>query len=374
MSARDFRSDTITRPTAAMREAMMSAPLGDDVFGDDPSVNRLQDEAARALGFEAAIFAPTGTQSNLIGIMSHCGRGDEMIVGQYAHTYRWEAGGMAVLGSIQPQPIEHAPDGTLPIDAIVAAIKSDDPHFARTRLIALENTIGGKALPPDYLPRVVEIARARGLAVHLDGARLFNAAVAGLVPIDSLGDEQGDRGTPPRDDVLAEARRLCAGVDSVSICLSKGLGAPAGSLLLGSREVIARARRIRKMVGGAMRQSGVLAAAGSHALAHHLSRLVDDHRHAALLARGLGSIISERPNLGELMKVEPAQTNMVFVEIRQEVSASFAEHLRNADVRVTQSGNGPWVRQRWVTHLDVDRNDVLAALDRVADWTPQREA
>ncbi len=235
----DLRSDTVTRPTPAMRAAMMSAELGDDVFGDDPTVNALQDKLASMLGFEAALFMPTGTQSNLCGILAHCQRGDEYIVGQQAHTYRWEGGGAAVLGSVQPQPLEHAADGSLPLDAIAAAVKPDDPHYARSRLLALENTIGGKVLPMAYLEAATALARSKGLSTHLDGARLFNAAVA-----------QAAGG-----NALAEAKRIASLFDSVSICFSKGLGAPAGSALCGSRDLIAKALRVRKMAGGGMRQT-----------------------------------------------------------------------------------------------------------------------
>ena len=238
----DLRSDTVTQPTPAMREAMMAAPLGDDVFGDDPSVNALQTQLATMLGFEAALFVPTGTQSNLCALLAHCQRGDEYIVGQMAHAYRWEGGGAAVLGSVQPQPLNHQPDGSLALADIEAAIKPDDPHFARTRLLALENTLGGKLLPFDYLQQATDLARERGLARHLDGARLFNAAVA----------QAAQTGT----DAATEARRIAQCFDSVSVCLSKGLGAPVGSVLCGNRELMGRALRIRKMAGGGMRQSG----------------------------------------------------------------------------------------------------------------------
>src|SRR5262245_27026019 len=234
--ATDFRSDTVTRPTAAMRAAMAAAPVGDDVFGDDPSVNALEAEVADMLGFESAMYVPSGTQSNLVGVMTHCARGDEYIVGQDAHTYRYEAGGAAVLGSVQPQPITNAKDGTLPLADIESVIKPDDSHFARTRLIAIENTIGGKPLPAGYSQAVRELADRRGLAMHLDGARLWNAAVAG--------------GVAPR--------AIAQGFDSVSVCLSKGLGAPVGSLLCGSADFIKAARRWRKMLGGGMRQAGIL--------------------------------------------------------------------------------------------------------------------
>ncbi len=321
--AMDFRSDTVTRPTAAMRAAMAAAPVGDDVFGDDPSVNALEAEVAALLGFEAALFVPSGTQSNLVGVMTHCARGDEYIVGQQAHTYRYEAGGAAVLGSVQPQPIANAADGTLPLDDIEAAIKPDDAHFARTRLIALENTIGGRVLPKGYTAAVRELADRRHLAMHLDGARLWNAAVK--------------HGVEPR--VIAE------GFDSVSVCLSKGLGAPVGSVLCGSSAFIKAARRWRKMLGGGMRQAGILAAAGRHAVAHHVARLADDHANAARLAAGL----AKHPAL----TVSTPQTNMIFVGVRDDLADSFAAHLAAAGVQITGTQ-----QQRWVTHLDVSSEDV----------------
>jgi threonine aldolase len=323
--ATDFRSDTVTRPTPGMRAAMAAAEVGDDVFGDDPSVNALEAQAAALLGFEAALFVPSGTQSNLVGVMTHCARGDEYIVGQEAHTYRYEAGGAAVLGSVQPQPILNARDGTLPLDDIEAAIKPDDAHFARSRLIALENTIGGKVLPAGYTQAVRELADRRGLALHLDGARLWNAAVKS--------------GVAPRD--------IARGFDSVSVCLSKGLGAPVGSLLCGSRDFIRAARRWRKMLGGGMRQAGILAAAGSYALDHHITRLADDHANAARLAAGLAK--------NAKLDVAPAQTNMVFVGVPAGIAAAFAAHLAADGILITGT-----TRQRWVTHLDVD----AAAVDR----------
>jgi threonine aldolase len=223
-----------------MRAAMAAAPLGDDVFADDPSVNALQEKIAGMLGFEAALFVPTGTQSNLCAILSHCQRGDEYIVGQMQHSYRWEGGGAAVFGSVQPQPLNHAPDGSLPLADIEAAIKPDDAHFARTRLLALENTLGGKLIPFSYLQEATALAQRKGLGRHLDGARLFNAAVA--------------QAAQSGGDARTEARRIAKCFDSVSVCFSKGLGAPVGSALCGSRDFIARAHRIRKMAGGGMRQ------------------------------------------------------------------------------------------------------------------------
>jgi threonine aldolase len=334
----DLRSDTVTQPTAAMRAAMAAAPLGDDVFGDDPSVNALQEKIAGMLGFEAALFVPTGTQSNLCGVLSHCQRGDEYIVGQMQHCYRWEGGGAAVFGSVQPQPLNHQGDGTLALADIEAAIKPDDPHFARTRLLALENTLGGKVLPYEYLEKATALARSRGLATHLDGARLFNAAVASA-------QEQGGR---PQ----AEARRIASLFDSVSVCFSKGLGAPVGSALCGSREFITRARRIRKMAGGAMRQSGMLAAAASHALEHHVDRLAEDHALARRLAEGLEGL--------EGVQCERPETNILFVDLigaAREQSAALLQHLARHGVLAVDL-----YRLRFVTHLDVDAEGVDRAV------------
>jgi threonine aldolase len=330
----DLRSDTVTRPTPAMREAMHRAELGDDVFGDDPSVNALQEQIAALLGKEAALFMPSGTQSNLAGIMSHCGRGDEYIVGQGAHTYRYEAGGAAVLGSVQPQPLPHQPDGSLGLADIEAAIKPDDEHFARSRLLALENTIGGKVLPMAYLAGATALARSRGLATHLDGARLFNAAVA-------LG-----------GDARANARAIAAHFDSVSVCFSKGLGAPVGSALVGSKDFIARAHRWRKMLGGGMRQAGVLAAAASHALQHHIDRLAEDHALAARLAEGIGGI--------DGLDVVQPQSNIVFATARDGRGPALLEHLRVQGVLATGLTG-----LRFVTHLDVDRAGVERAIAAV---------
>ncbi len=319
----DLRSDTVTRPTAAMREAIARAEVGDDVFGDDPTVNALQERIAAMLGKEAALFVPTGTQSNLCALMSHCQRGDEYLVGQMAHTYRWEAGGGAVLGSIQPQPIAHQADGTLALADIEAAIKPDDPHFACTRLLCLENTLGGRLMPMEYLREATALARRHGLATHLDGARLFNAAVA-------MG-----------GDARANARTMADLFDSVSVCFSKGLGAPVGSALTGSKELIARARRVRKMAGGTMRQAGVLAAAAMHALDHHVDRLADDHARARRLADGLRGLPG--------VSVAAPQTNMVFVDLPRERAAAAVAALRERGVLATGL-----YQLRLVTHLDVD--------------------
>ncbi len=362
MNTADFRSDTVTQPTADMRAAMLDAPLGDDVFADDPSVNALQDKIAAMLGFEAALFMPTGTQSNLCGILAHCQRGDEYIVGQLAHTYRWEGGGAAVLGSVQPQPLNHQPDGTLLLSDIEAAIKPDDAHFAKTKLLTLENTWGGKLLPFAYVQAATELAKARGLSRHLDGARLFNAAVAqaalkGTDPTDAapplVGDGPGQRSTRSGErggDVYAQARAIASCFDSASVCFSKGLGAPIGSALCGSKDFIARAHRIRKMAGGGMRQAGMLAAAATHALDHHVLRLAEDHALAARLAQGLRGIAG--------LEVEAPQTNIVFVDLvgaARAQSAALQEHLKAQGVLITGL-----YRLRFVTHLDVDG----AAVDR----------
>ncbi|MGZ5033608.1 MAG: low-specificity L-threonine aldolase [Usitatibacter sp.] len=322
----DLRSDTVTQPPPAMREAMARAEVGDDVFGDDPTVNRLQAIAAERFGMQAGLFFPSGTQSNLAALMAHCQRGEEVIVGQEAHTYRYEAGGMAVLGSIQPQPIQNKPDGTLDLADIEAAIKPDDSHFAITRLIALENTIGGKVLSRQYMADAVALARRRKLSTHLDGARIFNAAVKLRMPV----------------------KELCAGFDSVSVCLSKGLGTPAGTVLVGGKDFIARARRIRKMLGGTMRQVGILAAAGIYALEHNVERLAEDHANAERLAKGLAG-------LG--LQVEPVQTNMVFVSIPKESVAKLKRHLDENGVIALL---GP--KLRLVTHLDVDAKDIDRAI------------
>lgn len=327
----DLRSDTVTRPTAAMLDAMIAAPLGDDVWGDDPTVNAFQERLAACTGKEAALLFPTGTQSNLVALMSHCERGDEYIVGQSAHTFRYEGGGAAVLGSIQPQPIENAGDGSLPLESISAAIKADDFHFARSRLLALENTIGGKVLPAAYVREATDLARERGLATHLDGARLFNAAVASGV-------------TP---------EQLCKPFDSVSLCFSKGLGAPMGSALVGSRALIDRARRWRKVVGGGMRQSGLIAAACHYALDHHVEGLAEDHRRATRLADGLAHLPG--------VDIVSQATNMVFVRFP-------AEHLSALAVWLEESGIAAQIlpTSRFVLHRDIADEGIdkaLAAFD-----------
>jgi len=319
----DLRSDTVTRPSPGMRKAMMDAELGDDVFGDDPTVNRLQERSAEIFGFESALLFPSGTQSNLAALMSHCQRGDEVILGMEAHSYRYEAGGLSVLGSIQPQAIPNRPDGTLDLAEVEAAIKPDDPHFARTRLLALENTITGRALPRKYLQEAIELAKRKNLSIHLDGARVFNAAT----------------------QLKIKVKDLCAGFDSVSSCLSKGLGAPAGTVLLGTKPFIERSRRARKILGGGMRQAGVIAAAGLYALENNVERLAQDHANAEKLARGLRELKLEVQH----------NTNMVLVKIDPATAQKLGERLLQSQILVL-----PRAPMRLVTHLDVD----AAGIDR----------
>ncbi|WP_312210362.1 low-specificity L-threonine aldolase [Pseudescherichia sp.] len=315
----DLRSDTVTRPSRAMLEAMMAAPVGDDVYGDDPTVNELQRYAAELSGKEAALFLPTGTQANLVALLSHCERGEEYIVGQGAHNYLYEAGGAAVLGSIQPQPIDASPDGSLPLDKVAAKIKPDDIHFARTRLLSLENTHNGKVLPRGYLEDAWNFTREKGLALHVDGARIFNAVV-----------EYGC--------ALKEITQYC---DTFTICLSKGLGTPVGSLLVGSHEYIKRANRWRKMTGGGMRQAGILAAAGLYALKNNVERLKEDHANAAWLAAQLQEIGAN---------VMRHDTNMLFVRVGEPNAAALGEFMQARGVLLNASPI-----TRIVTHLDVSR-------------------
>lgn len=329
----DFRSDTVTRPTPAMREAMANAIVGDDVYGDDPTVNELEAFAAKEAGFEAALFTTSGTQENLLGLMAHCERGDEYLCGQQAHNYRYEAGGAAVLGSIQPQPIENNPDGTLPFDKLTAAIKPDDSHFARTKLLSLENTINGKVLPLSYLQEARAFVDKHNLKLHLDGARVYNAATALDVPV----------------------RDIAQYFDSMTICLSKGLGAPVGSLLLGSKEYIAKARRLRKMVGGGMRQAGILAAAGKLALTEQVAQLKVDHANAKALAQGL----SELP--GVHVNPDFVQTNIVFAKLDDGIDIdAIAQKLAKESIIIT-----PGNPIRFVTHKDISRQDIDLFLEKL---------
>lgn len=320
----DFRSDTVTRPDAAMRAAMAEAPVGDAVYDDCPTTRRLEAMAAERLGQQASLFFPTGTQSNLAGLMAHCGRGDEYLVGQMAHAYRYEGGGAAVLGSIQPQPLANEPDGTIALSSIEHAIKPDDFHHARTRLLALENTFGGLVLDEAYVAEATGLARRHGLATHLDGARLMNAAVA----------------------TGRDAETISRPFDTVSLCLSKGLGAPVGSVLAGSADLIGAARRIRKMLGGGMRQTGILAAAGIHALERNVARLADDHARAARLA----DVLSGFAELG----AGPARTNMVFMTPAAIDVDAFGRFMAERGILV----GGRYGTLRWVTHLDVDDGSI----------------
>jgi threonine aldolase len=321
----DLRSDTVTRPSPGMRKAMHDAELGDDVFGDDPTVNRLQARAADIFGFEDALLFPSGTQSNLAALMSHCQRGDEVILGMEAHSYRYEAGGVSVLGSIHPQAIPNRPDGTLDLAEVEAVIKPDDPHFPRTKLLALENTITGRVLSREYLAKAVDLAIRRNLSIHLDGARIFNAATA----------------------LKMKVKDLCAGFDSVSSCLSKGLGAPAGTVLLGKKEFIQKAKRARKILGGGMRQAGVIAAAGLYALENNVERLKTDHENAERLARGLREMGLE----------VQLNTNMVLVKMDAATAQQLAARLLQSEILVL-----PRAPMRLVTHLDVDAAGIDYAL------------
>lgn len=334
----DLRSDTVTQPTPEMREAMYRAELGDDVFGDDPTINRLEEIAAAKLGKEAAVFVASGTMGNLASLLTHCHRGEEVIVGDQAHIFRYEAGGSSALGGIAQFQIPNNPDGTLALDKVEAAIRGSDQHEARTRLIALENThnrCGGAVLPVSHMQQVRELADKHHLKVHLDGARIFNAAVA-------LG---------------VDVKAITQHVDSVTFCLSKGLSAPAGSVICGSREFIAQARRYRKMLGGGMRQAGVLAAAGIVALEKMVDRLAEDHVNARRLAEGL----ADTP--GVTIDLDRVQTNILFFNLTSDVK--IPDDLivqRMLDHKIKILDGGPARRFRFVTHAGIDRADVDRAL------------
>lgn len=339
MSIIDLRSDTITRPTPNMRKAMAEAEVGDDVFGEDPTVNRLEAMAAERMGKAAALFVSSGTMANIVSQLTHCGRGEEMILGDQSHIFFYEQGGSAALGSIHPRTLPNRPDGTLDLAAVAAAIRPDNVHFPRTRLLVLENTHNrcfGSPLSVDYMKGVGELARRYGLKVHVDGARIFNAAAATGVP----------------------AADLVADADSVSFCLSKGLAAPAGSLVCGDADFIREARRNRKVVGGGMRQSGILAAAGIVALTEMVDRLADDHANARRLAQGLAEIpgLSAPPGAGA--------TNLVHVDIQKEgmTAQALSDALEREGVRIMPSGP----RQlRAVTHYHVDAGDMDRALEAI---------
>ncbi len=322
----DLRSDTVTLPTQAMREAMAAAEVGDDVYGEDPTINALEAKAAEVLGKEAALFVTSGTQSNFVALLTHCTRGDEYIVGQTAHTYRYEGGGGAVLGGIQPQPLPVQADGTLDLRDVEEAIKPIDPHFARTRLLCIENTQNGQPIGPEYFGEARRLVDRYELHLHLDGARLFNAAVA-------LG---------------VDAQDIAQHCDSVSICLSKGLGAPMGSVLVGNAEFIDGARRWRKVVGGGMRQAGIVAAGGLYALENNVARLAEDHARAATIAAALND---------KFQGVVKQHTNMVFLEMPDTELKPFLDHIRGFDINV----RGP----RWVVHLDITDVDVATIVEAV---------
>jgi threonine aldolase len=336
----DLRSDTVTRPTLEMRQVLAQAPVGDDVYGEDPSVNNLEKFAAHMTGTESALFATSGTQSNLLALLSHCERGDEYIVGQEAHTYKFEGGGAAVLGSIQPQPLDLEKDGTLDLIKVARTIKPDDCHFARTRLLCLENTHNGKVLPMGYLKQAEWFAKQHDLGLHLDGARLFNAAVK----------------------LKVDVRSITRHFDTVSVCLSKGLGAPAGSVLCGPTALIVKARRWRKVLGGGMRQAGILASAGQYALEHHVDRLSDDHANATYLAQGLSQVRALEIDLADV------QTNMVFVRCAAGQSEALSRFLSEKGILIT-----PGTVMRLVTHLDVQRSDMDTVIESTKEFFSRQQ-
>jgi threonine aldolase len=326
----DLRSDTVTQPSAAMRAAALNTLLGDDVYGEDSSVNALQARCSDALGFEAGLFVASGTQSNLLALMAHCERGDEYIVGSEAHTYKFEGGGAAVLGSIQPQPIPQNMDGTFDLEAIKANIKPlGDPHFARTRCITLENTWWGRVLPQNYIANVAALAKQNNLAFHLDGARLYNAAIA----------------------QNCEAREITKHFDSVSVCFSKGLSAPIGSMLLGSAELIDKARRWKKVLGGGWRQAGLLAAMANYALDHNINRLKEDHRRASELAKALKALTS--------IQTAEAYTSMVYITVEKPRVAALKAHMHVHGIKLAASG--PSIRM--VLHLDINDADLQRVIE-----------
>lgn len=338
----DLRSDTVTQPTPAMREAIYRAEVGDDVMGEDPTVNRLEQLAAERVGKPAALFVASGTMGNLAALLAHCQRGDEVILGDLAHTFLYEAGGISALGGIYPHTLPNQPDGTLRLDQIEAAVRPDDAHFPRSRLVALENThnrCGGVVLPPDYFAAVRHVAARHGLLVHLDGARIFNAAVA-------LG---------------VDPRAITQHVDSVTFCLSKGLSAPVGSLLCGDVDFIYRAHRVRKMLGGGMRQAGVLAAAGIVALEQMVDRLAEDHVRARRLAEGIAAIP------GFSIDLERVQTNIVYFDLAPGVELTgtqVAGWLRERDVLIGYASSRGF---RAVTHCWIGDDDIDAALSALRD-------
>lgn len=335
----DLRSDTVTQPTEAMRKVMARAAVGDDVFQDDPTINKLEEKMAEMSGKADALFVPSGTMSNLVALLAHCQRGEEYIVGQDYHTYLYEAGGAPVLGSVVPQPITVEPDGSLDLAKVDAVIKKDDYHFARTKLLCLENTHNGKVISLEYMKKAYDFAQGKGLGVHLDGARAFNATVA-------LG---------------CELKDLAQYSDSISICLSKGLGAPVGSVLCADKDIIKWARRWRKMLGGGMRQAGVLAAAGIYALDHHVDRLAKDHAKAKVLAERL----SQFDEL--IVKPELVQTNMVFIKTKLETSKALVDFLAGKGITIL-----PGETMRWVMHIDVSSNQLDYVCQQVKSFFNSR--
>ncbi|MFB0524600.1 MAG: low-specificity L-threonine aldolase [Phycisphaerae bacterium] len=339
----DLRSDTVTLPTSAMREAIYRAELGDDVFGEDPTVNRLEKIAAERVGKEAALFVASGTMGNLVCVLTHCGRGEEAILGNQSHTFLYEAGGMSALGSIHPHTIRNQPDGTMRLKDIKAAIRDDSAHFPRTRLICLENThnrCDGAALTPEYTDAVVTLAKERGLSVHLDGARVFNAAVA----------------------LAIDVRELTRGVDSLSFCLSKGLSAPVGSVVCSSSKFIAEARRTRKVLGGGMRQAGIIAAAGIVALLQMVDRIAEDHKNARRLAEGIARIRG--------LSIDPArvQTNIIYFEVATDrlTAGNLVTELSKRGIKILRVGPS---RLRMVTHYGISSEDIDLALAALAEVT-----
>ena len=326
----DFRSDTVTLPTAGMFEAIPKAKLGDDVYDEDVEVLELQQYAAELLGKEASLFFPSGTQSNLTAILSHCQRGDEALIGREYHTNLYEARGASVLGGVGICPIDINESGGMEVEDMINQIKEDDPHYAVTKLLCLENPISGQVQPQSQIDALAQAAHERGLSVHLDGARLFNAHI--------------HNGLSPEE--------LTKNCDSVSICLSKGLGAPAGTLLVSSHEIIAKAKRIRKILGGSMRQVGVLAACGMYALKNNITRLQEDHNNAKLLAQGLSEISELEVDYGE------DQTNMLFVNCLEEHRAPLEKYLSDNHIRISSLDRG-----RLVCHLGITEKDIRSVIE-----------
>lgn len=334
----DFRSDTVTRPSPEMLKFMLKAEIGDDVYGEDPTVKKLEEKMAEMAGKEAAVFAPSGTMSNLMGILAHCQRGDEYIVGQTAHTYLWEGGGAAVLGSVQPQPLDFEIDGSLDLEKVESVIKPIDYHHARTKLFCLENTVNGRVLALDYLKKIKPFCEEKKLASHLDGARVFNACI-------KLG---------------LSLKTISENFDSISICLSKGLGAPIGSVLCGTSEFIREARHWRKMLGGGMRQAGILAAAGIYALEHNISRLEEDHQNAAFL----GAELEEIP--GITVDKDFLQTNILYATFGDRY-AELQKYLRALGI-IIGNPRGKSGLARLIIHLDISRNDIKKFIEALKNF------